>query len=164
MSEPRFPGYILTEAREERGLSLQDVHGRIHIPVLHLRALEAGDIEALPPETYAIGFLTSYCQFLGLDAERYADQYRLCCRKTTGFRRKRRGLQPAPVAQAQAQEASERPAWLAEVITWGAICALLLFGWLAYSVVTEPFTQDIKQRVDAGTLEVEPPTHFEEDF
>ena len=78
MSHGEFPGDILRARREARGLTLTDVHRDIHVPVAYIRALEAGDLDALPETTYAMGFLNTYCHFLELDPEPLADGFRAC--------------------------------------------------------------------------------------
>ena len=57
-----------------------------------------------------------------------------------------------------------RPRWVGEVVAWAAICGILLLGWIAYGVVMRPLAESEDARVDAGTLEIVPPTHFEEDL
>ena len=42
----------------------------------HLAALEEGDIQALPGRAYAIGFVRSYAEFLGLDPAACVERYK----------------------------------------------------------------------------------------
>lgn len=60
-------GEILRRARLERGLGLEQVSSTINIRVAQLRALEEGNIEALPGMTYALGFVKSYANYLRLN-------------------------------------------------------------------------------------------------
>lgn len=62
-------GSMLRKAREEKGLSLQDVSNAIHLRVSQIRALEEHDLKQLPGITYAVGFVRSYAKFLKLDSE-----------------------------------------------------------------------------------------------
>ena len=39
-------------------------------------------------------------------------------------------------------------------MTWAAICAILVAGWLAYHVVVRPDTDGSNSRVEAGTPDV----------
>jgi hypothetical protein len=59
-------GKILQAAREERGLTLDQVAGATHIRLRYLQAMEAGDFEALPSRLQVKGFLRSYASYLGL--------------------------------------------------------------------------------------------------
>lgn len=69
-------GEVLREARERQGLEVRDVEERTKIRLKYLRALEAEDWDALPTPAYAKGFLRTYAQLLGLDAEALVDEYR----------------------------------------------------------------------------------------
>ncbi len=154
-----FRGKAIREAREARGLTLAQAYAQTHVPIEYLEALERGDLDKLPTETYALGFLNSYCQFLELDPEPFADQFRLCNRGT-----KRSRLFKLNPAATDAEPAKPPPAWLAETMTWAAICAILVLGWFTYSVVVRPFAEEPKTRVEAGTQEILPPTHFENPY
>ncbi|MDE0810683.1 MAG: helix-turn-helix domain-containing protein, partial [Alphaproteobacteria bacterium] len=63
-------GLTLHEARERSGQSLQDASHDLRIRLEYLRAIENGDFRSLPGMTYAIGYVRSYAQYLGLDVER----------------------------------------------------------------------------------------------
>src|SRR5262249_6432013 len=65
----RGVGAALRDARLRRGYSVADVsaHLRIRTPVLE--AMEAGRFEKLPNGAYALGFVRSYADFLGLDRD-----------------------------------------------------------------------------------------------
>ena len=62
-------GKKLREARERRGLSLQDAFKAIRIRWVYLQALEDEDWEAFPSRTHLHGFLRAYAEYLGLDAD-----------------------------------------------------------------------------------------------
>lgn len=69
-------GAVLLEARERAGLDLRTVEERTKIRGKYLRAIEAEDWETLPSDAYAKGFLRTYGELLGLDAEALVDEYR----------------------------------------------------------------------------------------
>ena len=69
MSNAAFPGPKLRERREALGLSLMDVHDKIHVPIVHLRAIEANHFDVLPEPAYVRGLVQSYCAELGIDSE-----------------------------------------------------------------------------------------------
>jgi len=149
---------MLRERRELRGLTLQDAHAHTRVPIEYLRALEAGNLQALPVSTYAVGFLSTYCQFLDLEPEYFADRLRACAPSVA-----------APVSQNsegrfEPVEFKLRPRWVNEAIAWAGVCAFLLVCWLAYTVMFKPLVVETGTRVQAGTIEITPPTHFEEDF
>lgn len=69
-------GERLRAAREEQGLSLEDIASETRVPLRHLESLEAGDWEKLPAPTYTIGFAKSYAGAVGLDRADIGDQLR----------------------------------------------------------------------------------------
>ncbi len=60
-------GHYLQEQREKQGIPLEAVSRRTRINSKHLQALENGEFDDLPCETFIRGFLRSYAKFLNLD-------------------------------------------------------------------------------------------------
>ena len=155
MSRFMQQGQRLRERREALGLTHEDVYQAIHVPITHLRALESGDGRRMPVSAYARGFLRSYCEFLRLDPEPFLSAYDWSA--------------PAARAAATPRPADPgpddgRPAWLTDVIAWGAVCLLLLLGWFSYSVVFRPAVEDADVRVEAGGAVLESMEFFPLDF
>lgn len=69
-------GERLRVAREERGISLEDIAAQTRIPQRHLTAIETGDWDSLPAPTYTIGFAKSYASAVGLDRTDIGNQLR----------------------------------------------------------------------------------------
>jgi len=59
----------LHRARMVASYELRDVAAALHIRLNYLEALEEGRFDDLPGITYAVGFLRSYSQYLGLDPD-----------------------------------------------------------------------------------------------
>lgn len=74
-ASPEALGYRLREARERRGLSLQDVASQLRLDVRLVEALESGDEERLPPAPFVSGYLRNYARLLDLPAEDLVGQY-----------------------------------------------------------------------------------------
>lgn len=68
-------GHILREARETKGLTLQEVQAETRISSRYLEALENGDYDRLPTPVHVRGFLRNYSRFLGLDPQPLLDRY-----------------------------------------------------------------------------------------
>lgn len=60
-------GERLQQAREAKGLSLEDLASQTRIPIRHLQHIEKEEWDALPAITYCIGFVRSYANAVGLD-------------------------------------------------------------------------------------------------
>jgi cytoskeleton protein RodZ len=68
-------GGSLREARLKRGLTPADVQKAIRIRDRYLQALEEERWELLPGDAYVKGFLRTYADYLGLDANLYVEEY-----------------------------------------------------------------------------------------
>ncbi len=69
-------GETLKAARLARGLEVDAVSHSIHIRPTQLKAIEANDIESLPGMTYAVGFVRSYANFLGLNGAEIVHRFK----------------------------------------------------------------------------------------
>ena len=69
-------GQRLKEAREAKGLSVEDVAAQTRIPTRHLTSLELSDWDKLPAATYSIGFAKSFAGVVGLDRTEIGDALR----------------------------------------------------------------------------------------
>lgn len=67
---------ILKEEREKKGLSIDDVVGTLKIRKNFIVDIERGDYNSLPSESYAMGFVKNYAEFLGIAAPRAAALFR----------------------------------------------------------------------------------------
>lgn len=69
-------GQTLKTARELTGRSIDEVAEQLRIRQPFLQALEDGRHKDLPGGTYAVGFLRTYAEFLGLDGEEMVRRFR----------------------------------------------------------------------------------------
>jgi len=69
-------GETLRQAREARKISIKDVVKETNISPIYLQALEEEKFDKFPSETYLIGFLRTYAEFLKLDVEAIVQAYK----------------------------------------------------------------------------------------
>ena len=69
-------GKILRKTREERGEDLRYVAQILRIRYPYLKAIEDGHPDELPGPTYAVGFVRTYADHLGLDNEKLVQQFK----------------------------------------------------------------------------------------
>ncbi|MFO1435571.1 MAG: DUF4115 domain-containing protein [Gammaproteobacteria bacterium] len=62
-------GNALRQAREARGISLEEVAARLRLAARVVRDIEAGAFEHLPAATYARGYLRAYANFVGIKSD-----------------------------------------------------------------------------------------------
>ena len=73
--EAMLPGERLRRAREEQGLSQDEVSKHLRLSLSYLRALEEDDYDRLPEPPFIKGYLRNYARFLGLPAEELARRF-----------------------------------------------------------------------------------------
>ena len=66
---PHGVGAQLRQAREAKGLTIDQVAADTRISSRHIESIEAGDYDALPGRTYAIGFSRTLAKTVGLHEE-----------------------------------------------------------------------------------------------
>lgn len=159
MNDALFPGTVLKERRESLGHSVQYVSRRIHVPLEYIEAFESGRVEKTPGRAYAIGFLRSYCRFLDLEPEPFCDQYLICTRPPKGNSPFRFMKRDKSNSMDQAY-----PRWVNELINWGTVCLVIVVSWFAYTTIIQPIAESWKSSVEAGSVEIEVPVHFNEDL
>jgi cytoskeleton protein RodZ len=117
-------GERLRAAREEKGLSLEEVAAQTRIPRRHLESLEQADWENLPAPTYTTGFAKAYASAVGLDRTDIGEQLRT---EMGGAR--------APTATTEvfepADPARTMPRWLVLAAIAAVILVIVLMTWLS---------------------------------
>ncbi len=66
-------GPYMKGVREYFNLSQQDVSERLHIRHRYIDAIEHGQLEQMPGRAYAKGYVHTYAEFLGLDADQVVE-------------------------------------------------------------------------------------------
>jgi cytoskeleton protein RodZ len=128
-------GQDLRSARLKRGDDLATVSRALKIRKDHLEALEEDRLEALPGRTYAVGFVRSYADYLGLDSVQCVERFKA---EIAG-----RADQTTQVKVIEEDEHRRLPqGWM---IIAGVVVALLVYGayHLALSadqMLTQPVT------------------------
>lgn len=67
-------GAQMVRLREQFGLTPQEVSERLHIRARYIAAIEEGRYEQMPGAVYARGYVHSYAEFLGMDADHVVAQ------------------------------------------------------------------------------------------
>lgn len=125
-------GSVLRQAREQLGLTLEEVERATRIRVRNLAILESGDWNTLASTVQARGFLKNYAEFLGLDAERLLTRYAeaLQSRRT----RPRAAESVSTPASRTVQVHSRRPRWLSSDLFVAAAVTLTVMVILIWGL------------------------------
>jgi cytoskeleton protein RodZ len=117
-------GQKLKEARETHHYSLEQVSRDTHISKQYLRALEEEDFASIPGETYVIGFLRNYAEYLALNPEEMVTLY------------KNMKIQEQPLPMAELLEKHpQRPRFLPVLLLLAAVIVLGGGGYLVYRLI-----------------------------
>ncbi len=73
---PQGAAERLRQAREAKGMSIEQVSAKTRITNRHLELMEQGKFGSLPGRTYAIGFAKTYARVVGENEEEIADGVR----------------------------------------------------------------------------------------
>lgn len=68
-------GKYLSQQRELRGLSRDDVARETKIPPTLITALEAGQVERLPSRIFVVNYIRAYAQVIGMSPEEAVLRY-----------------------------------------------------------------------------------------
>src|SRR3954469_865131 len=116
-------GERLRAAREEKGLSLEDIAAQTRIPQRHLERIETADWDNLPAPTYTVGFAKSYASSVGLDRTEIGEQLR-----------EEMGGQRFATSQAEVFEPADPARTMPKALVFGAVAAVILLivimSWL----------------------------------
>jgi cytoskeleton protein RodZ len=117
-------GRLLTAAREEKGLNIEDVTKQLRMSAHQIKALENDDFRALPNPMYTRGFIRNYARLLQLDPELLLHMYSNHVPTQTLH------SISLPSENIPIFNQSKKP-WLSYVIA-SAVIAIALGSWLIY--------------------------------
>lgn len=112
-------GEILRRSREYYKKTIPEISSVLRIRNSQVEAIESGDIDDLPGRVYAIGFVRSYAEYLGLDSDQVVELFKI---QHVG-RRKR----PDYIFPISADESS-RPGKVILIVSIVLIVVMLIFA------------------------------------
>ncbi len=113
-------GKYLSQQRELRGMSREDVAAATKIPPSLISALESGQVERLPTRIFVVNYIKAYAQVIGLSPEEALLRYEEVDKAV-----------PAPTPAALERERRKR-AWMGLAV----MLVALLLGAYAFLVLT----------------------------
>ena len=138
-------GDVLRQARERRGLTLQEVAAHLRISESYLAAIECGRFSQLPGRSYVLGFLRSYGKFLDLNADKVIAQYK--AEDDDDFARKQQLKFPTV-----RPEGRTPGLWLLPVVTIVAAVGYLgWYGWKTDLVSFDAIVPDVPARLQTDS-------------
>lgn len=128
-------GEILRRTRVHYEQSIEDIERALHIRATQIVAIENGYLDQLPGRVYAIGFVRSYSEYLGLDGDKMVGL----------FKRQVAGKAPQPELHFPVGASDSRlPAWW--LIMLCAIAALVFLSfWFGGTQERREIAEEIPQ-------------------
>jgi cytoskeletal protein RodZ len=140
-------GLFLKHERELRGIPLEEIAHKTKIHLRFLQALEANDFDALPAEVFIKGFIRSYTESIGGNADEVLTHYE----ESVGKRRHEH-IQQSRKALAD-KEIKKEGSRRALVIVVG----LVVLGAVAYWLIQQlPAASDSRPKLRASSIEPAP--------
>ncbi|MBF0426489.1 MAG: DUF4115 domain-containing protein [Magnetococcales bacterium] len=68
-------GQFLRQTRESKGITLEEASRQTRVRIVHLRAIEEGEIGSLPGPAFVVGFLRLYVKFLQVPEKETVDRF-----------------------------------------------------------------------------------------
>jgi cytoskeletal protein RodZ len=133
-------GEQLKIGRENKGFSLDEVSHETNIAQKYIAALENEDFAQFPAETYLLGFLKTYCGYLGLDVNEILSLYRI--RKIEE--------QPVPIEQLLRRTVNVKRIIVTSLIT---VVVLALAAGSVYYFRFMPKKEDVVEQVERKPVE-----------
>ena len=96
--QPGAVGRLLRETRERYGQDIATVSHQLRIRSVYLKAIEDGSYQDLPGSTYAVGFVRTYAEYLGLDPQEIVRRFR---DEAAEVNRRTRLVFPTPTTEAK---------------------------------------------------------------
>lgn len=141
---PTTTGGLLKATREALGLDLRDVAEVLCIRYPYLEAIEGDRFDDLPGSTYAVGFVRTYSEHLGLEGSEVVDRFR---RETDASKYKPQLVFPAPLVEAKVPGGA--------VLLIAVFLAVLVYSsWIYVSSQGQTFGSiipDMQRRIAAVT-------------
>jgi len=142
-------GQKLKAAREAKGLTFRQVYEKTKIPMVHLQAIDNGHADNLPETVYVAGFIKRYGDFVGLNGQSLADEYRqkaepVVSATPSSWSRPVAVSAPVIVSTKQLAVADSAPPSF-KTIYFNAICIVGVLG-LVYYIGSTQFNNQINQQ------------------
>jgi cytoskeleton protein RodZ len=112
-------GADLKAARVRNGLDLAEVAEELRIRRVHIHAMEEGHFDDLPAPVYAVGFVRSYADYLGLDGEIAVEAFK---QEASGLKGETKLVFPSPMPESRVPTG-----WLIAVSL--VLAGMIYAGW-----------------------------------
>ena len=111
-------GQYLQEHRKESQVSIEELSWATKIKPEYVYAMERGDFSALPGAIFTKGYIRSYSDYLGMDAQEALTRFAQC----------RKGECPGSPSPHETRVVKERSSWVSVFLGWLEYLKRLITG------------------------------------
>ncbi len=130
-------GGLLRASRLRCGEDLDVIAQVLRIRPRHLQAIEDGNFDQLPGTTYAVGFIRTYAEYLGLDSDEVVRRFKGEQNQQPGQARKADLVFPSPMSETGIPRGA--------VVFLGVVIGVIAYGgWYSSTVDNDFFKQWIE--------------------
>lgn len=131
-------GHALRQHRELLGLKLEDIERQTRIRIHYLKALEEGNLSALPSPVQGRGMLNNYATFLGLEADPLLMKFADGLQAGLNARRGSRAPSPEPRAESttpRKERKSPIRRYISNDLIFGGALGLVLLVFVIWGAI-----------------------------
>jgi cytoskeleton protein RodZ len=140
-------GKLLRDAREAKGIAIEDMAGKLHLLTDVVRGIEQCDFEEMPSRVYVRGYVRNYARLVGLNAQEMLDKFDQAHPEDLSHLQ----IDKTPHLPTDSPVASR----FAGVVTWLTVLAIvILFVVWWYGYLTREEAQEITAEQAVVTEEV----------
>lgn len=137
---------LFKKAREEQGLNIKEIASDICVQSRYLEAIESGDFQKLPEQTFAFGFVRSYARALNIDAAAALTAFKA----EIGAEVTQPIVTNASPAVTKAPAKKGVPSWLSPLA--GLLGAAGVWVWMSGGMATLSYSQAYETSVEEAQL------------
>ena len=140
-------GKLLRDAREAKGIAIEDMADKLHLLTDVVRGIEQCDFEEMPSRVFVRGYVRNYARLVGLNAQEMLDKFDQAHPEDLSHLQ----IDKTPHLPTDSPVASR----FAGVVTWLTVLAIvILFVVWWYGYLTREETQEITAEQAVATEEV----------
>ena len=148
-------GKLLRDAREAKGIAIEDMAEKLHLLTDVVRGIEQCDFEEMPSRVFVRGYVRNYARLVGLNAQEMLDKYDQAHPEDLSHLQ----IDKSPHLPTDSPVASR----FAGVMTWVTVLAIVILfvvWWYGYLTREEAKEITVEQSVETEEVTVQAPVEL----
>ena len=148
-------GKLLRDAREAKGIAIEDMAEKLHLLTDVVRGIEQCDFEEMPSRVFVRGYVRNYARLVGLNAQEMLDKFDQAHPEDLSHLR----IDKSPHLPTDSPVASR----FAGVMTWVTVLAIVILfvvWWYGYLTREEAKEITVEQSVETEEVTVQAPVEL----